>query len=70
VAARLVEAEDRVRAPGDDPYRHRLATTRRRVDGVDPERGERRVHRSGEHRHQVRLQQHAAGFFGSSGSNA
>ena len=34
--------------------RDRLATGRR-VDGIDPERGERRVHRALEHRHQVRL---------------
>ena len=32
----------------------RLAA-RRRVDSIDPERGERRVHRALEHRHQVRL---------------
>ena len=30
-------------------------TARRRIDGLDPERGECRVHRAREHRHQVRL---------------
>ena len=39
---------------GDHPHRDRLAA-RRRVDGVDSERGERRVHRALERRHQVRL---------------
>jgi hypothetical protein len=48
------EADDRVLAPGDHPHRDRLAT-RPRVEGIDPERGERRVHRALEHRHQVRL---------------
>ena len=52
--AGLAEADDRVGAPGDHPHRDRLAA-RRRVDRIDPERGERRVHRALEHRHQVRL---------------
>ncbi len=52
--ARLAKADDRVGPPGDDPHRNRLATGRR-VDGIDPERGERRIHRAREHRHQVRL---------------
>jgi hypothetical protein len=34
--------------------RHRLAACRR-VDSIDPERGKRPVHRTLEHRHQVRL---------------
>jgi hypothetical protein len=42
------------RAPGDHPHRNRLAT-RRREDGVEADRGERRVHCAREHRHQVRL---------------
>ncbi len=52
--AGLAETDDRVRAPGDHPHRHRLATGRR-VRGIDPERGERRVHRVLERGHQVRL---------------
>jgi hypothetical protein len=54
VDAGVAKADDRVRAPGDDPDRNRLAAGRR-VDGVDPEGGERSIHRPGEHRHQVRL---------------
>jgi hypothetical protein len=52
--AGLAEADDRIWSPGDDPHRHRLAAGGR-VDRIDPERGERRVHRVPEHRHQVRL---------------
>ena len=52
--AGLAEANDRVGAPGDHPHRDRL-TARRRVEGIDPERGERRVHRALERRYQVRL---------------
>jgi hypothetical protein len=54
VGAGLAEADDRVRTPCDDAHRDRL-TARRRVYSVGPERGERRVHHPGEHRHQVRL---------------
>jgi hypothetical protein len=36
VDAGLAEADDRVRAPGDDTHRNRLATCRR-VEGGDPE---------------------------------
>jgi hypothetical protein len=43
-----------LRAPGDDAHADGIAT-RRRVHGIDPERGERRVHRALEHGHQVRL---------------
>jgi hypothetical protein len=43
--ARVAEADDRVRAARDDPHRHRL-TASQRVDGIDPECGERRVHRA------------------------
>jgi hypothetical protein len=50
--ARLPEADDRVRAPSDDPHAYRLAASRR-VDGVDPECSERRVQRAMEY--QVRL---------------
>jgi hypothetical protein len=39
---------------GNHPHRDRV-TSSRRVRGVDPEGGERRVHRALEHRHQVRL---------------
>jgi hypothetical protein len=42
------------RTTGDHPHLNRLAA-RRRVDGVGPERGERRVHRVLEDCHQVRL---------------
>ena len=54
VDAGLAEADDRVGTTGDHPDRHRLAAGLR-VEGIDPERGERRVHRALEHRHQVRL---------------
>ena len=50
----LAEIDNRIRAPGDDPHRHRLAACRR-VEGIDSECGERRVHRARERRHQVRL---------------
>jgi hypothetical protein len=43
-----------VSAPGDHPHRDRIAPGGR-IDGIDPERCERRVHRALEHRHQVRL---------------
>ena len=54
VDAGLAEADDRVGTTGDHPRRDR-STARRRVDSIDPERGERRVDRALEHRHQVRL---------------
>jgi hypothetical protein len=47
-----------VRTPRDHPNADRLATGRR-VDGIDPERGEGRVHRAREHRHQVLLEHDA-----------
>ena len=52
--ARIAEADDRVGTAGDDPHRHRLAT-RRRINCVDSERGEGRIHRALERRHQERL---------------
>jgi hypothetical protein len=52
--AGLDEADDSVGAPGDHPHGDRIPA-RRRVDRIDPERGECRVHRALEHRHQVRL---------------
>jgi hypothetical protein len=39
---------------GDHSHGDRAATGRR-VEGIDPERGEGRVHRAVERRHQVRL---------------
>jgi hypothetical protein len=54
VNAGLAEADDRVGAPGDHPHADLLATGRR-VGGIDPEGGERRIHRALEDRHQVRL---------------
>jgi hypothetical protein len=54
VDAGLAEADDRVGTTGDDPHRNGV-TASRRVHGVDPERGERRVDRALERRHQVRL---------------
>ena len=52
--AGLAESDDHVRTTGDQPHRDRIATGRC-VDGIDPERGEGRVHRALEHRHQARL---------------
>jgi hypothetical protein len=49
VDAGLAEADDRVWALRNHPNRDRLAASRR-VDSIDPERGERRVHRALEHR--------------------
>jgi hypothetical protein len=54
IDARLAEADNGVRAPGDDAHRDRLATGGR-VDGIDTKRGEGRVHRALERCHQVRL---------------
>jgi DNA-binding CsgD family transcriptional regulator len=50
VHAGLAEADDRVRAPGDDLHSDRVAAGRR-VDDVESERGERRVQRAPERRH-------------------
>ena len=52
--AGLTEADDGVRTTGDDPHGDRIPA-RRRVDRIDPERGERRVHHTLEYRHQMRL---------------
>jgi hypothetical protein len=54
VHAGLAKADDCVGTTGDDPHRDRLAAGRR-VHGIDPERGECRVHRVLERCHQVRL---------------
>jgi hypothetical protein len=53
VNASFAGADGRVETSGYDPHRDRLAG--QRVGGIDPKRGERRVHRALEHRHQVRL---------------
>jgi hypothetical protein len=52
--AGLAEANDRVGTSRDHPHWDRI-TPSWRVRGVDPERGERRVHGALEHRHQVCL---------------
>ena len=44
VDAGLAEADDGVRAPRGVPHRDRIAA-RRRVEGIDPERAQRRVRR-------------------------
>jgi hypothetical protein len=54
VDAGLAEATMVSGRPGGDAHRERFAAGRR-IDSVDPERAERRVHRALEHRHQVRL---------------
>jgi hypothetical protein len=54
VDAGLAEADDGVGTSRDHPHRDRLAVGGR-VDRIDPERGERRVDRALERRHQVRL---------------
>jgi hypothetical protein len=54
VDARVADADGHVRAPGDHPHGNRPAP-RRRVSGVDPEGGERRIQRALEYRHQMHL---------------